>query len=163
MPEITAPPTEAQLARARLQKLAWLLDDAVRIPGTGLRVGLDSIIGLVPAVGDVIGLVMGAGLLYQGVRLDVPRPLLMKMIGNAGADALGGLLPFVGDLFDFAFKSNRRNAQLLIEHLDSLEPREADPARGSRVRAIALVSVFLALGVGVLAFAWSALVSRGMG
>tara|TARA_R110000787_G_scaffold12074_39_gene39383 strand:+ start:1030 stop:1521 length:492 start_codon:yes stop_codon:yes gene_type:complete len=158
--EANSPDTERQRARARLDKLSWLLDDSVRIPGTNFRLGLDSIIGLIPGLGDVIGLVLGAGIVYQGVRLDAPRPLIVKMLGNAAADAIGGLLPFVGDLFDFAFKSNRRNAKLLIEHLDSLEPKASGPAAKNRVKAIAIVVVFLGLGLGLLWLVWSAILNQ---
>lgn len=74
------------------------------------------------------------------------------MVGNSVADTLGGLVPVVGDLFDFAFKSNKRNAALLISHLDTVDARPATaPARrGSRLLAVLLVAVFLGAAIGVL-------------
>jgi hypothetical protein len=140
-----------------MEKLAWLLDGFVRVPGTRFRFGLDSIIGLVPGVGDVVGLLLGATILYESVRAGAPRPLLLRMVGNAAADALGGLIPGIGDLFDFAFKSNQRNARLLIEHLDRMEATAVaeSPSRGSPWLALLLVVGFLAATIGLLAWAWS--------
>ena len=158
MPESVPDPTRARVSRARIEKLAWLLDGVIRVPGTRFRFGLDSIVGLVPGVGDVIGLLMGATILYESVRAGVPRALLARMVGNSAADALGGLVPVVGDLFDFAFKSNQRNARLLMEHLDRIEARPIDatpPRRGSALLALLLVAAFLVAACGLVWWAWS--------
>lgn len=149
MPDTPAPATELQAARQRLQRLSWWLDGIVRVPGTRLRFGLDSLIGLMPGVGDVIGMLLGAGILYQGVRIGAPRGVLMRMLRNLAVDAAGGLIPVVGDLFDFAYKAHRRNADLLIEHLDSLDAREAEPERRSHLPALLLMAIFL-LGMATL-------------
>lgn len=157
MPEIPADAARARVTRARMEKLAWLLDGAVPVPGTKFRFGLDSIIGLIPGIGDAIGLLLGAAILYESVRVGVPRGTIVKMVGNSVADTLGGLVPVVGDLFDFAFKSNKRNAALLMSHLDIVDARPATaPARrGSRVLAILLVAGFLGAAIGVLWWAVS--------
>lgn len=162
MPEIVPDPIRARVTRARMEKLAWLLDGVIRVPGTKFRFGLDSIIGLVPGVGDVVGLILGATILYESVRAGAPRALLVRMVGNAVADALGGLVPGVGDLFDVAFKSNQRNARLLMEHLDKIEARPIDtaPRRGSALLALLLVAAFLAVTCGLLWRAWSWWLSR---
>lgn len=163
MPETVPHPTRARVTRARIEKLAWLLDGVIRVPGTRFRFGLDSIIGLVPGVGDVVGLLLGAAILYESVRAGAPRTLLVRMVGNSAADALGGLIPGVGDLFDFAFKSNQRNARLLMEHLDRIEARPietATPRRGSALLALLLVAAFLAVTCGLLWWAWSWWLSR---
>lgn len=147
-----------RLARARMEKLAWLLDGAIRVPGTRFRFGLDSVIGLIPGIGDVIGLLLGAGILYESLRVGAPRPLIMKMLGNAVADAVGGLIPGVGDVFDFAFRANKRNAALLMEHLDGLEaptPPAAPPVRGSRWVALFLIALFLVAAIGPLVLFWT--------
>jgi len=153
--------TRTRLARARMDKLAWLLDGAIKVPGTQFRFGLDSIIGLIPGIGDAIGLLLGAGILYESVKVGAPRPLIMKMLGNGLADALGGLIPGVGDVFDFAFRANKRNAALLIEHLDGIEAQAAPPpARGSRWVGIGLVTLFLAAAVLPLYLFWSWVLNR---
>lgn len=134
--------------RRRSERLATLLDSAVGIPGTRWRVGLDAVIGLIPGVGDLIGLVLGAWFLVEGARAGAPSALLLRMAGNIALDALAGVIPVVGDIADLAFKANRRNARLLIAHLDQLE------GRGSRSRsswvgyglaALALLAIPLAL------------------
>ena len=143
--------------RQRMEKLAWLLDGAIRIPGTRLKFGLDSIIGLIPVVGDVAGLLIGSAILYESLRIGAPRPLIYKMLRNSAVDALGGLIPGIGDLFDFAFKSNQRNARLLMEHLDALEARSAAKAHRSPLLALLVVTAFLAGSVGALVWVWSRL------
>lgn len=124
-----------------MEKLAWLLDGAIPVPGTKFRFGLDSIIGLIPGVGDAIGLLLGAGILYESVRIGVPRALLGKMIGNAALDTLGGLVPGLGDLFDFAFRSNARNARLLMQHLDALDAASTGAGTGFARQAPAHAAV----------------------
>jgi hypothetical protein len=156
MAETIPDPSRARVSRARIEKLAWLLDGALRVPGTKFRFGLDSIIGLIPGVGDVVGLLLGAAILYEGVRVGAPRPLIARMLGNSLADALGGLVPGIGDLLDFAFKSNKLNAKLLSEHLDGvLESPATPPVRGSRLFAILFVLLFLAAAIVPLYLFWT--------
>lgn len=120
-----APPSLAavQAARVRVQRLARLFDEALRIPGTSIRFGLDALLGLVPVVGDVAGLALSAVILVEALRIGVPRPLLVRMLGIAAADALLGLVPLLGDVADVAFRANRRNARLLLAHLGAEEQR----------------------------------------
>lgn len=151
--------SEAQRARVRLEKLSWLLDDAIRIPGTQIKIGLDSIVGLVPGVGDIAGLFLGAGIVYQGIRLDAPRQLIAKMLGNLAADALGGLVPVLGDLFDFAFKSNRRNAALLIAHLDALEPRAQALEPRNRVLGLLVLVALIGGSMAAIISVWRILLT----
>lgn len=138
-----------------MEKLAWLLDGVVRIPGTRWRFGLDSLIGLFPGVGDVAGMLLGAGILYQGVRLGAPRPVIIGMLRNLVVDAAGGLIPVVGDLFDFAYRAHRRNADLLIEHLDRVQAQAQVSRRGSTVLAMLLAAGFIAVSLAVLWAVWS--------
>lgn len=156
MPDPVHDPSRARVSRARMEKLAWWLDGLVRVPGTRWRFGLDSIIGLIPGVGDAVGLLLGATILYEGVRVGAPRSLIARMLGNSLADAIGGLVPVVGDLFDFAFKSNKLNAKLLTEHLDNvLETPAQAPVRGSRLFAVLMVLLFLAAAIAPLYLFWS--------
>lgn len=146
-------PTALTAARKRIERIAALLDSAVGIPGTRLRFGLDSVLGLIPGVGDVLGLALGGTILYEGVRAGAPRALILRMLGNSAIDALGGLVPVLGDVFDLAFKSNRRNARLLLEHLDSRMRIEARAERGGRLTNLLIVSAALAGMVALLVFA----------
>lgn len=162
MPPSHPDAARAKVTRARMEKLAWLLDGAVPVPGTKFRFGLDSIIGLIPGIGDAVGLLLGAAILYESVRVGAPRATVAKMVGNSVVDTLGGLVPGIGDLFDFAFKSNKRNAALLMEHLDTVDalPAAEHAGRGSRMLAVLLVGGFLAAAIGLLWWVWSWLLSR---
>jgi len=102
----------------RIQAMARVMDTAFRIPGTGISFGADSILGLVPGVGDAGGALVGLLIVNEARRLGVPNATLAKMLGNIGLDTIGGSLPLLGDLFDVYFKSNRRNVQLVLDHFE---------------------------------------------
>jgi hypothetical protein len=105
------------LARLRrMRGLARLMDTALRIPGTRFSFGADSIMGLVPGVGDFAGAAISLYIVNEARRLGVPNDKLFKMLVNIGFDAAAGSVPLVGDLFDVYFKSNRRNLDLVLEH-----------------------------------------------
>lgn len=148
-----APDTPSALREARA--IARLLDDLVRVPGTRWRVGLDPALGLVPGVGDWLGWAVGAHLLVCAARLRVPVPTLVRMAGNVLLDAVVGAVPFLGDLFDAAWKANSKNLALLERHA-----RDPDATRRSSLQAIALVlgTTFVLLGAAgvgaVLLFRW---------
>jgi hypothetical protein len=100
----------------RLANIARLMDTAIRIPGTGIRFGADSVFGLVPVIGDAGGALVGLYVVNEARRLGVPAHKLTKMIGNLAADSLIGSVPIAGDLFDVFFKSNRRNLDIILDH-----------------------------------------------
>ncbi len=110
------PPDVAGTQR-RLDRFANLLDSRFRIPGTGIRFGYDSLAGLVPGIGDTVGVALSAWLIYEAWRIDVPRNVLLRMAANAGIDYVVGSVPLLGDVFDVFFKSNRRNVELLNQDL----------------------------------------------
>jgi hypothetical protein len=100
----------------RLQTVAVLMDTAIGIPGTNIRLGADSILGLVPVVGDVGSALIGLAIVNEARRLGVPKAKLAKMLTNIGLDAAVGSVPLLGDVFDVFFKSHRKNVQLILEH-----------------------------------------------
>jgi hypothetical protein len=116
------------------------MDDAVRVPGTSFRIGLDGLLGMIPGIGDLAGGLFSTWFLVAAARLGAPPSLLARMGLNVGLDALTGAVPVLGDLFDFGWKANRRNLALMERHL-------ADPARTQRAsRAVigaALAGVLL--------------------
>lgn len=139
------------------RRLSELLDSAIRIPGTELRIGLDPILGaLLPELGDALSAVLSLALLVLAYRQRVPKLVMARMLINIGVDAILGAIPILGDAFDFAFKANEKNLQLLERH-------RGDPTRaatwGDRlvvagVALAALVLVALPLVVGVAALRW---------
>jgi hypothetical protein len=144
--EASAP---VELRRAR--KLAHVLDDLVPIPGTRIRIGLDPLLGLVPGLGDWISWMLSGHLLWCAWRLGVSASTLTRMTGHVAIDALFGLVPILGDLFDVVWRANDRNLRLLERHV-------ADPERLRResrtLATIVLVGAGgLTLGAGWLA--WS--------
>lgn len=134
------------------QQLTRLLDGAIRIPGTDVRIGLDPILGaLLPELGDALTGVLALTLLAAAYRERVPRWVLGRMLLNIGLDALLGAVPLVGDVFDFAFKANEKNLALIERH-------RGDPSRPATLgdklvvlvalgAAVALALVPIAIGV----------------
>ena len=104
-----------------LRGLEILLDEAFRIPGTGIRFGIDGIIGLVPGLGDVLAGILSLVIPLAAWIRGVPYVTLLRMVVNLGIGVLVGTIPVLGDAFDIAWKANRRNYRLLTRHLD--EPR----------------------------------------
>lgn len=102
----------------RLEGLADLMDSRFRIPGTGIRFGLDSVIGLVPGAGDLVTLLPASWLIARASKLGAPPHILIGMVINVVIDLLIGAIPLIGDLFDVGFKSNRRNVRLLRRYLE---------------------------------------------
>ncbi len=103
---------------ARIDALARLLDTAFIIPGTGVRFGLDALIGLVPGIGDAITTAVALYIVNEARALGASRLLIARMLVNVALDGVVGAVPLVGDMFDVAFRANRRNIALLREHLD---------------------------------------------
>lgn len=100
----------------RIDMLATVFDTAFAVPGTRIRFGIESIIRLVPGIGDLAASALSAYLLLQAHKLGVPRALFLRMIANVVLEGTVGAVPLVGDAFDVAFRANRRNVALLREH-----------------------------------------------
>jgi Domain of unknown function (DUF4112) len=113
-PELIDPVHEGRLKRIDL--IATLMDDAFMIPGTNRRIGWDTLIGLVPGVGDAAAATISAWLVYEARQLGLPRRKIARMLANIGLDTVVGSIPLAGDVFDWAFKANRKNAQIVRDH-----------------------------------------------
>ena len=101
----------------RLEWLAWFTDSAVRIPGTSRTVGADGFLSIIPGIGSLFGAALSLYVVAEAVRHGAPARLLARMGLNIAADTAVGAIPLVGFLFDMAFKANKRNLNLLREHL----------------------------------------------
>ncbi len=106
---------EERLAQVRW--LATMMDDRYVVPGTRIRFGWDAIIGLFPGLGDALTSIISLLIVHHAWQTGASTFTLARMVGNVAADFLIGSIPFVGDLFDVAFKANRRNARLLEQHV----------------------------------------------
>ncbi len=108
--------------RRRLEAVENVLERLFVVPGINRPVGLDSIVGLVPVVGDVVTAAMGAWLVWEGRNLGMSKFHLARMAGNVGIDTALGAIPLVGDLFDFVYRSNSRNLRIIKRYLDKHHP-----------------------------------------
>jgi len=125
-----------------LETLATYLDGLFKVPGTGWKFGLDSLIGLVPNVGDTLTSFTSFYILVAGVRYGVPKITLLRMAFNIGLDYVVGSIPFIGDAFDFFWKSNKQNMDLIRE-------RGTGKGTGTTSDFIFVVVIFLLL-IGIL-------------
>lgn len=100
----------------RLDRLATLFDIAFVLPGTNVRFGVESLLRLIPGIGDAAASTLSCYLLLEAYKLDVPRTLLARMIANVVLEGAMGAVPFAGDAFDVFFRANRRNVALIRAH-----------------------------------------------
>jgi hypothetical protein len=107
---------DKRAAVARLDALAKLFDTAFLLPGTNIRFGIESIMRLVPGVGDAAASALSCWLLYEAHRLEIPKHVFARMVANVAIEGVVGAVPVLGDLFDVGFRANRRNVKILQEH-----------------------------------------------
>jgi hypothetical protein len=142
--------TETEKSRKKLERLAWYLDSSIKLPGFNARIGLDGLLGLIPGVGDTLGALISSVVISEAARMGAPKVLLLKMAFNVALDALAGSVPVVGDLFDFIWKANQRNVQLLGSYLDT--PRETVVASRLFVWGLGMMLIGLVISVALLGF-----------
>ena len=144
----------------RLRQLSRLMDNLITIPGTKVGVGLDPILGLLPIGGDFLGIILSCYIVVEAARIGVSRATLGRMVVNIIVDGLVGAFPMLGDLFDFAWKANTLNIQLLEEHLKS--PGQTQKADKwfilALVAGLLLIAIILViLPIIVIRWLWQAL------
>lgn len=137
-----------------LERLSWLMDDLIRVPGLGWRFGLDAIVGLIPGFGDTATSLVSFYILVAAVRYRVPKVTLLRMGMNIGIDYLVGSLPLVGDLFDAWWKSNQMNVALLRKRatVSASEARQGTLSDWLFVALIILLLVGLVIGAAAVSF-----------
>jgi hypothetical protein len=126
--------------RRKLGRVAWLLDSSIPLPGTRFRIGLDAILGLIPGVGDLLGVALSSYIVREAARAGAPPSVLMRMAWNVAIEGVVGIVPVLGDVFDAAWKANQRNFALLETHLD--HPQRAK--RSSRIFVALLIAALVA-------------------
>ena len=141
---------DIESTRQRLNRLAWLLDSSIPLPGTKFRIGLDALIGLIPGIGDVIGMILSSYIVSESARAGLPKAILARMVFNVALEGAVGIIPIVGDLFDAGWKANQRNTRLLDAYLQN--PRKARTS--GRVFVVGIFGLLLALlvAIGVVGF-----------
>ena len=124
-PRLPALGSDAASVRQRVEALEKLLERMFVIPGTNRQVGLDVVLDFIPGVGPTIAAGLGAYLAWEGRNLGMSKWQMSRMAGNVGVDWLLGLIPFVGAIPDFFFRSNTRNLRMIKRHLDKHHPDTA--------------------------------------
>lgn len=114
--------SDPQSVRQRVEALEKLLERSFTVPGTKIPLGMDSIIGLIPVIGDVVTAAMGAYIVWEARNLGMSKWQLMRMTANVGVDTAIGAIPLLGDAFDLVFRSNSRNLRIITKHLDKHHP-----------------------------------------
>ncbi|MEG4517185.1 MULTISPECIES: DUF4112 domain-containing protein [unclassified Microcoleus] len=149
-------PSQSHVASLRrLRRISHLLDNAIAIPGTKYRIGLDPILGLIPGGGDLISSIFAGYVVFKSAQMGVPQETLVKMATNIVFDTVAGTVPVAGDLLDVAWKANVKNIELLDAHLGS--PEQGKKADWLFVAALLLGLVLIVGGViflSVMLFAW---------
>lgn len=137
-----------------MRDLARVLDEAVRIPGTNIRIGLDALLGLLPGGGDVAGGLLSGLIILQAARSGAPASVLGRMLGNVALDVVVGAVPVLGDVFDVAWRANTRNVRLL-------ESWRERPASTKRASALAVGGILLALLLLIGLAVWGSILVFG--
>lgn len=146
---MTREPRDRSQALAEIEFLAWLLDNSIRVPGTGgRRFGIDALVGFLPVVGDLFGGVMSLIVVWRGSRMGLPRIVVVRMLVNAAIDLIVGAIPLAGDAFDLWFKVNDRNLRLIRRHLE--HPDASTRSDWLVVLALVVVVALLLLAIGWL-------------
>jgi hypothetical protein len=142
-----------------LERIGFLLDRAIKIPGTDIRVGLDPILGFFfPVVGDWVGGLVGVYVILASIRHGLPKSVITKMVFNVGVDFALGSLPVVGDAFDFAWKSNTKNLRLLNRYASG----KHGSAWSDWAWVLILLGILAVLMIAIVGFAFYALSSTGV-
>lgn len=119
LPDVSRDP---QAVRNRVEAMEKILERALVIPGINRPIGLDSLVGLIPVVGDIVTALMGAYIVWEARNLGMSKWQLSRMAANVGIDTALGVVPLAGDVFDFLWRSNSRNLKIVIKHLDKHHP-----------------------------------------
>lgn len=131
-----------------------MLDEAIRIPGTNIRIGLDALLGLLPGGGDLAAGVFSGLIILQAARAGAPTPVLTRMLGNVLLDVVVGTIPLLGDVFDVAWRANVRNVRLLDAWLDR-------PVATKRASAFTVGGILLLLLLVIVLAVWGSFVLFG--
>lgn len=111
--------------RKRIEGMEHLLEGLITIPGTNQKLGLDVILDLIPGIGDLVGAALGSYMVWEARNLGMSKTQMARMFGNVGVDFALGLIPWVGAVPDFFFRSNSRNLKIIRKHLDKHHPSTA--------------------------------------
>ena len=148
IPEVIEPDEKLPPDLVALRKFAYFMDEAVAIPGTSRRIGLDAAIGFIPGFGDAVGAILSAWIIIGGLRHRVPLLHVTRMVINVLLDLVIGEIPIFGDIFDIAFEENVMNLKLLLRYRDRSRPPRSFAAIG--FAAFIVLAIIVAASVGAI-------------
>ena len=117
--------SDPESVRRRVEAMEHLLERVLVIPGINRPVGLDVILDVIPVAGDIAAAALGSYMVWEAKNLGMSKWQMGRMAGNVGIDFLLGLIPWVGAIPDFFFRSNTRNLRIIKRHLDKHHARAA--------------------------------------
>ena len=148
IPEVVEPDEKIPPDLIALRKFAYLMDEAVRIPGTNRGIGLDAALGFIPGIGDAVGAILATWIIIGALRHRVPLMHVVRMVVNVLLDLAIGEIPLFGDIFDIAFEENLINMRLLMRHRDRSRPPRSFAAIG--VSAVIIVGIIAGAAIGLM-------------
>ena len=152
----------AALPMARMHRLAWLLDNSIRVPGFNYRIGIDPLLGLLPGIGEAAGGVLSMYIIAEAVRGGLPRAIILRMALNLALEMVIGTIPLIGDLFDMTWKANLRNMRL-VESYTAAPQKSVVASKGLLwgvvIGFLLLTAAVLCVGFLIIAALWSAITS----
>lgn len=154
VPEVIEPDEKLPPDLVALRRFALLMDEALPVPGTGRRIGLDAGLGLIPGVGDVVSALLSSWIVVGALRHRVPLRKILRMVWNIVLDLVVGAVPILGDVFDFVFEENVINLRLLMQYRNRrLPPRSLPQIAGSAILIVAVIFLAALLVVAAMAAA----------
>ncbi len=159
IPEVIEPDEKLPRDLVALRKFAYFMDEAVPIPGTGRRVGLDAGLSLIPGVGEAIGAILSAWIIVGALRHRVPLRRVTRMVFYVLLDTVVGAIPILGTIFDWLFVENVMNINALLRFRDrSRPPRSAGSIFGAAAVVIIVIGLvaFFVVNALLLAIIWIA-------
>jgi len=146
IPEVLEPDEKLPPDLVVLRRFAYFMDEAVPIPGTKKRVGLDAGLSLIPGVGEIIGAILSAWIIVGALRHRVPMPRILRMVVYILLDMILGSVPIAGTIFDWLFEENVINLNSLILHRDRTKP----PRSFGAIAGAAIAIFVIILGFAIL-------------
>jgi hypothetical protein len=146
IPEVIEPDEKLPPDLVALRKFSILMDEALPVPGTKRRIGLDAGLGLIPGIGDIVSALLSAWIVVGALRHRVPARRIARMVANIVLDVVVGAVPFLGDIFDFVYEENVANMRLLMQYRN----RRLPPRTTGQMAGMAFLIVFFILGTAIL-------------
>jgi hypothetical protein len=146
IPEVIEPDERLPKDLVALRKFAYLMDEAVPVPGTRRRIGLDAGLSLIPGFGEAIGAFLSAWIVVGAMRHRVPAPRIARMVFYILLDTVLGTIPVVGTIFDWLFEENVMNINALLLHRDrSRPPRSIAAILGVATLVLIIIAIVATL------------------